>query len=270
MKSKTRIKTSIMLLVTLVMMMATTITAFAAEDTGAKSFSSGQDAVATYGGELSNVTANPSNSTSYDRQGAGPDGTMYYWNSADESSIIAQANGMAKREAAKLTNEQDINEFKSVTDGMALKADTAQAYSLLSGFTGVLRVLLGIIVVIVSVGMTVYSGFDLCYIAFPVFRNKCEEAKQGGGGGFGSTMTQKGSNGENKLRFVSDDAQYAVTASETVATGQNAFVLYFKKRFVSYLVLAVLLFILLTGKITVFTDIALKLTQGIINAVQGI
>lgn len=270
-------KSILMLLLTVVLVIGSTVCTYAAEANGTEGQSKTYDgnaigAVAAYGTQLPGVIESDTNpGIQYDSTGPGPSGKTCWWQSGRETEITSKANALSKQEAGKTTNQVDLDNFHNVTEGMALKADTEQAYGLLSGFTGVIKVLLGIIVVIVSVGMTVYSGFDLCYIAFPVFRNSCEAAKQGHGGGMmGNMAVKQGKNGENQLRFVSDDAQYAVTAAETVATGQNPFIIYFKKRFVSYLVLAVLLFILLTGKITVFTDIALKLTQGIINAVQGI
>ena len=272
-----KIKSILMLLLTVVLVVGSTVCTYAdntekeeKKENKVTTFKTSEEAVQAHGHEIEGLSTTGGegyNHYAYDAY----DKTMYYWTDAEKDDIILKANEIEKKNAEHTTNKEDLESFHNITDGMALKADTKQAYGLLSGFTGVIRVLLGIIVVIVSVGMTVYSGFDLCYIAFPVFRNSCEAAKQGHGGGMmGNMAVKQGKNGENQLRFVSDDAQYAVTAAETVATGQNPFIIYFKKRFVSYLVLAVLLFILLTGRITVFTDIALKLTQGIIDAVQGI
>ena len=99
----------------------------------------------------------------------------------------------------------------------------------------------------------------------------CEEAKQSAaaGGGRGNAMaSNKG--GETKLRFVSDDAVYAVFSTETSQTGRNPFIVYFGKRVISYIVLAILLFILLTDNITIFTDIAIKAVSGVLEIIQNI
>ena len=61
-----------------------------------------------------------------------------------------------------------------------------------------------------------------------------------------------------------------MVAADTVQSGKNPFVIYFGKRLISYLVLAVLIFILLTGKITVFTTIAVNLVSGLIDIISGL
>lgn len=194
-------------------------------------------------------------------------GTTYYYDPDKAQDIINSANSAASSQASQAANDQTVADFQDYTNSLGLSADVKTAGSIMSGFMGPLRTLLGIIVVLISVGMTVFSAFDLCYIAFPVFRNKCEDQKQNGGP---MASRSKGANGENKLRFVSDDAQYAVVAADTVQSGKNPFIIYFGKRMISYLVLAILLFILLTGRITIFTDIAIKLVNGIIQIVSGV
>jgi hypothetical protein len=160
----------------------------------------------------------------------------------------------------------DINSI-AINLGVDASSGISTATTMLSGFTGILNTLIGIIVVLISLGMTIFSAFDLCYIAFPVFRNKCEEAKQSGN----NIMTKQSKNGgEAKLRFVSDDAQYAVVAADTVQSGKNPFVIYFGKRMISYIVLAILLFILMTGNITIFTTLALRVVSGILEVIQSI
>ena len=75
--------------------------------------------------------------------------------------------------------------------------------------------------------------------------------------------------GETKLRLVTDEAQYAIQAADTIQSGQNPLVIYFKKRFAAILILAIVLFILLTGNMNVFSQIALKLVSGIISIVHS-
>lgn len=218
----------------------------------------------TIPGSIIKGTENKDEST-YDRTKynyyLGSDNNYYYvLKESEETAVqsIEKANKSAQVE----------NDVKDLTGGLGLEANTTEAAGALSGFMPFLSTLLGLMVILISVGMTIFSGFDLCYIAFPVFRNKCEESKQSGTGVMASN--KKGANGETKLRFVSDDAQYAVTAADTVQSGKNPFVIYFGKRLLSYIILAILLFILLTGNITIFTDLALKAVSGILEIIQGI
>ena len=113
--------------------------------------------------------------------------------------------------------------------------------------------------------MTLFTAFDIAYIAFPVFRNKCEEQKMNGTG----YNVKKDSNGNVSLRFVTDDAQYAVSEG-TIENGKSPWGIYFRKRIMSYVLLAIVLFILLTGNISLITNIALNIVSGIMNVLSGL
>lgn len=263
-----RVKALIVLIVMLLTMLSTSVMAFA-------EFTSAKEVLNTFapGGTAGNTTLPPSieKYIKYEvgntENGALINGVGYYWYNKDEEKIIAAGNKLEKKEENVVNDEVAIQRLYNTTEGFNMAADVETAGKMLSGFIGVLKTLLGGMVVLASVGMTVYSGMDICYIAFPVVRNKCEDAKANGGM---LASSKKTSSGENKLRFVSDDAQYAVIAADTTQSGKNPFVIYFQKRLISYIVLAILLFILLTGRVTVFTDIALKLVSGILDMIQQI
>lgn len=199
------------------------------------------------------MTSAPAGSSTVNSATVG--GVTYYWDANMEANIVAEANRLAKVGAAKEKDKQAVENFSNVTDGFNIAADVQTAGHTLSGFAGVVRAFLGLIVIIASLGMTVFTGLDILYIVFPVWRAKCEESKEKNGG---------------KLKFVTDDAQYAVTAAETVQSGKNPLIIYLSKRVISMIVLGILLFILLTGRITVFTDIALRLVSGILDVIQSI
>ena len=260
---KTSFKALLMLCIMTIMVFGSTLTAFAYDNPG--------EVFAKYGfgssEQKSSITSylHTSSSDQYDTPVECPDGNTYYYASSQADAIVSAGNSLDKSASKAAEGQATVQEYSDQIGDLGLQADVGTATGMLSGFMGVLRTLLGIIVVLISVGMTVFSAFDLCYIAFPVFRNKCEDAKQNGG-----IMAKKGANGESKLRFVSDDAQYAVVAADTTQSGKNPFIIYFGKRLISYLVLAILLFILLTGKVTVFTDIAIRLVSGLINMLQSI
>lgn len=182
---------------------------------------------------------------------------VYY----DSSSLTAIA-GLAAKTAANGKVGEKVNDIQS---GIGIEANTGAAATMLSGFKPILELVIGIIVVLISFGMTLFSSVDICYIAFPVFRNKMEDSKQSGN----SVTTKKSANGDVQLRFVSDDAQYAITQG-TIDSGKSPWVLYFKKRIMSYIFLGIILFILLTGNITLITNIAVGLVSGIIDILTSL
>lgn len=190
------------------------------------------------------------------------DGTYYAIKTSDETSVVS----LIEKEQQKEKDNNIDSKVSDLSSNLGIQADTQTASKMMEGIIPVINIVIGGLVILISIGMTIFSAFDLCYIAFPVFRNKCENAKQSGNG----LMTKKNkATGESSLRFVSDDAQYAVVAADTTESGKNPFIIYFGKRIISYVVLAILLFILFTGNITLFTNLAIQLVQGILDLISN-
>lgn len=180
--------------------------------------------------------------------------TTYYYRTENEDAIMNKAKSLKGQQQI-----EDLDEYYS------LEADTKTASDLVSGLKGPISTFLGILVTFITVGMTVFTAFDLCYIAFPVFRGKMDDAKANGTRG----ITRTNNKGETKLNIVTEDAQFAVISAETAQTGQSAYLIYFKKRIISFVILAVLIFILLTGNINILTNIGVKLASGILEAISN-
>ena len=173
--------------------------------------------------------------------------------------------GLIEAVQKSVNNAATVDDVSTITDGLNIGADTSGATALLSGFAPIISLVIGVITVLVTMGMTLFTAFDIAYIAFPVFRNKCEEQKMNGTG----YNVKKDSNGNVSLRFVTDDAQYAVSEG-TIENGKSPWGIYFRKRIMSYILLAIVLFILLTGNISMITNIALNIVSGIMNVLSGL
>ena len=173
--------------------------------------------------------------------------------------------GLIEAVQKSVNNAATVDDVSTITDGLNIGADTSGATALLSGFAPIISLVIGVITVLVTMGMTLFTAFDIAYIAFPVFRNKCEEQKMNGTG----YNVKKDSNGNVSLRFVTDDAQYAVSEG-TIENGKSPWGIYFRKRIMSYVLLAIVLFILLTGNISLITNIALNIVSGIMNVLSGL
>lgn len=268
-KKNIHIKALLMTFIMIVVMFGSTLTVFAASDSEViqqylqENAPNGTDRTSwTSASVANNFSTDAGHWGQNVNVGSCTVGTVtYYWQTDNEATIASTIN-------RKTSNTQAVNNLNNITEGLNVTADTGTAVTMLSGFTPIISTVLGLMVILISIGMTIFSAFDLCYIAFPVFRNKCEDAKQTGTGMMASH--KKTSSGETKLRFVSDDAQYSVIAADTTQSGKNPFIIYFGKRMISYIVVAILLFILLTGNITIFTDIALKIVSGILEIISGV
>lgn len=178
----------------------------------------------------------------------------YWYRTNNEQAILNKANSL-KGQA----------QIDKLDDYYNIEADIEGANTLVEGLKGPISTFLGVLVTFITVFMTVFTALDLCYIAFPVFRGKMDEAKANGTKG----MTHRGKNGETKLTFITEDAQFAVINAETAQTGRSAYLIYFKQRVVSFIVLAILIFILLTGNINILTNIGVRLASGILEAISN-
>lgn len=184
--------------------------------------------------------------------------TIIYYNDASVDLLYRQAQ-------KSIENGKVGEKVNDITNGMAIEANTGAAGIMLSGFKPLLELGIGIIVVLITFGMTIFSSLDICYIAFPVFRNKCEEVIQSEN----PVGTKKSANGEVSLRWITDDAQYAVTQG-TIDSGKSPWAIYFKKRIASYIFLGITLFILLTGNISIITNLAINVVSGIIDIISSL
>lgn len=171
--------------------------------------------------------------------------------------------GVTEAEAHLASINQQKEEMEDVTSQISgvgelgVQPNVGEAMTSLSGFIPALNLVIGILVVILTAGMTLFTATDLCYVIFPMFRGKCDDAKQNDSKTFSLFD-----------RIVSDEARHSVRAAETVETGKNPLGIYFGKRVVSHLILAVILVVLLTGNITIITNIAVKAVVGIIEIIQ--
>lgn len=184
------------------------------------------------------------------------EGNNYWYNPEDEEEIIKLGNKLDRKVKYAQNNKDTMRAFNDATNDQTIHADTKGSYEIIEGFINILSVGFGIIVVLISVGITTLTAIDIAFISLPLFRAELSSRKL-----FQTT------DGSNKIRFVSDDAQYAVLASETNKSELNPLIIYFKNRLFTYMVLAVLLFILLTGKITLLAQLALKLVAGILDII---
>lgn len=184
------------------------------------------------------------------------EGNNYWYNPEDEEEIIKLGNKLDRKVKYAQNNKDTMRAFNDATNNQTIHADTKGSYEIIEGFIGILSIIFGLIVVLISVGITVSTAIDISFITLPVFRSEISSWKI-----FQTT------DGSNKIRIVSDDAQYAVIASETSKLEKNPLIIYFKNRLFTYIVLAVLLFILLTGKVTLLAQLALKIVAGILDII---
>lgn len=177
------------------------------------------------------------------QDGPTQDVTVYVHKDADDTAL-----GKISAHASQgLLNQANVN------------PDTGTAMGLLSGIRPAINVMLGLIVVAISIGMTVFSALDIIYLAFPAFRLMVDNSVEQGGKG---TRTTK--DGTVTSRWVTQDAILAIQDAEQ--TNGSPWGPYFKRRILAYVFLAIILFILLTGNIFSITTLVTNALQGLFNS----
>ena len=177
------------------------------------------------------------------QDGPTDDVTVYVHNDAGSAAL-----GKISAHATQgLLNQANVN------------PDTGTAMGLLSGIMPALNVVLGLMVVVISIGMTVFSALDIIYLAFPAFKSMVDNSIEQGGKG---TRTTK--DGTVTSRWVTQDAILA--AEDADKTQGSPWGSYFKRRILAYVFLAIILFILLTGNIFSITTLVTNALQGLFNS----
>ena len=195
-------------------------------------------------------------------------GYNIYYDGDGVAWLIAKSSESSVNAADVQGVEDKLSE---VQGDLGLNADTTTAGKAMSGFGGLISTILGFLVIFIGGYLTVQTALDICYVAFPVFRGKCDDIKQkSAGGGLAAAATKQGKDGETRLRLISDDAVYAVNTANTTETGKNPFTIYLGKRIFAFMLVAVVLYIFISGNVFTFTKLAVKLVSGLLDLINGL
>lgn len=133
-------------------------------------------------------------------------------------------------------------------------ADLYTALKWLTPFLPIIRVLFGIGAIVISILLIGSTIVDLAFIGLPIMRESMENNANGKSG---------------KISFVSSDAVSVVreTASSADSSGgyTNAYLLYFKRRALTYIILSICLLYLVLGELSGLIGWLLSLGDGIVG-----
>ncbi len=178
-------------------------------------------------------------------------------------AMTVSAEGLTKLSvlAKQVYDQESIKVKVNQMNSFDISADTTGAGVMLSGFKGIIQLVVGILAWAVTAGMTLFTALDLCYITMPVLRNNVESQKQSGQG---MMVKQDNRTGETRLRWITDEAQFAVNQG-ALEHGKNPISVYLWKRMAAFVLIAIALYILLTGNINLITGIAINWVSGILQ-----
>lgn len=176
-----------------------------------------------------------------------------------KADLQNQNNSQEKVAAAEAKTVEAAKKDVDAVKGLNIKPDLQGGSDALSGFSRVISLLTGILATLAVIGTTIFTACDICYIGFPFLHAKMEKAGSSGG-----TMSAESKSGKGtKFALVTDDAISAYEDAQK--NGGSPWGLYLKKRIVTFIMLAIIIYILLTGNITIIIKIALNLVGGIVD-----
>lgn len=140
------------------------------------------------------------------------------------------------------------------------KADIMEGAKSLESVMPLINTITGAIVVIVLLGMALFTSFDVAYLVFPVAKQQMDKA-----GSSGNKMASKTDHktGEAKFRWVTDDAIQSYT--ESTESGKHPLTTYLKKRLLSYIAVAVVVFMLMSGNLAVIINFVLQMLGSVFD-----
>lgn len=173
-----------------------------------------------------------------------------------------QSSGMSEQgQQAIINSMQDGNsQIKAQLIPILMSSTSADIYTAMKWaepFMPIVRILLGFGAIIVTILLVLSTVFDLVFIGLPLARE--------------SVMNND--NGKGKPSFISADAYSVIkeTESSTDSSGgyKNAYIVYFKRRAITYVILSVCLLYLVAGEMSVLISWLMGLAEGIVSTGSG-
>ena len=201
-----------------------------------------------------------SNYFSTDNQGGKLTGTVvysgvtFYYDADNELAIESLCSQLMSADQASMSVRQ-------ISNDIGLVADTSSGTAILAPAIPYVNIGLGIIVVLINMGMTVYTACDILLLTNPTFQGFCNGISASGGEGVNPHMVKQTKDGGVKFRFTTDEA--LETLSEcAVGSGKNKTWAYLRKRGGAIIGCGVMLMILVTGNIDIITTFVLNIIGG--------
>jgi hypothetical protein len=136
----------------------------------------------------------------------------------------------------------------------ATSADLYTAMKFLNPILPILRVLFGIGAIFISLFLIGVTIIDMCFIGLPIAREQLQTRADEKGGG--------------KIPFVSSDAISVVrdveSSLQSSGSYKNAYLLYFKRRVLTYIILSICLLYLVLGELGGLISWLLNLGSGVV------
>lgn len=154
------------------------------------------------------------------------------------------------------STDQATQAIADITEQLKPHADINQGARTLKPIMKIVNLIIGILASAFCILIGLFTAIDILYLVVPALHNSLDEKAMAKG--------QTGKDGGVKPRLVSEDACQAYNEVMNEANGgKNLLLVYLKKRIGAYIAVGIVLYMLLSGNLSLLVNIVLKALNGV-------
>lgn len=154
--------------------------------------------------------------------------------------------------------QQAADAIDNIKDLTNVHPDLKSAQGTLEPIIEIVNTVIGILATAILILIGLFTAIDILYLEVPTFHNSMDQKAMEKG--------QTNKSGGVKAKIVSEDASQAY--QEATETGKNVLIVYLKKRIVAYIAVAIVLYMLLSGNLSLIVEVVLKMLNGVFGWVE--
>lgn len=154
--------------------------------------------------------------------------------------------------------QQALDAIENIKDLTNVNPDLKGAQGTLAPIIEIVNTVIGILATAILILIGLFTAIDILYLEVPTFHNSMDQKAMEKG--------QTNKSGGVKAKIVSEDASQAY--QEATETGKNVLIVYLKKRIVAYIAVAIVLYMLLSGNLSLIVEVVLKMLNGVFGWVE--
>lgn len=154
--------------------------------------------------------------------------------------------------------QQAADAIDNIKDLVNVSPDLGSAQKTLDPLIEIVNTIIGILATAILILVGLFTAIDVLYLEVPAFHNSMDQK--------GMEKGQTNKSGGVKHKLISEDASQAY--QEATESGKNVLIVYLKKRIVAYIAVAIVLYMLLSGNLSLIVEVVLKMLNGVFGWVE--
>lgn len=155
-------------------------------------------------------------------------------------------------------SQQAMDAIQDIKDLTNVHADLSAAQGTLEPLIEIVNTVIGVLATAILILVGLFTAIDILYLEVPAFHNTMDQK--------GMEKGQTNKSGGVKHKLISEDASQAF--QEASENGKNPMIVYLKKRIVAYVAVAIVLYMLLSGNLSLIVEVVLKMLNGVFGWVE--